>query len=76
MLMTTENVADSRHRGRRVSGLWLRAGAQRTLVHFRYSRISFAFISVAVGVFSTTTNYCAVSDRGHLDWIIAFVGRC
>jgi len=74
--MTTENVADPAIADDECRDCGYEPELKRTLGSFQVFAISFAFISVAVGVFSTYDELLRGSGPvGIWTWIIAFIGQ-
>ncbi|MCW2557392.1 MAG: amino acid permease [Mycobacterium sp.] len=74
--MTTENVADHAIEDDECRDCGYEPELKRTLGSFQVFAISFAFISVAVGIFSTYDELLRGSGPvGIWTWIIAFIGQ-
>jgi amino acid transporter len=74
--MTTENVADPAIADDECRDCGYEPELKRTLGSFQVFAISFAFISVAVGIFSTYDDLLRSSGPvGIWTWIIAFIGQ-
>ena len=74
--MTTENVADPATADDECRDCGYEPELKRTLGSFQVFAISFAFISVAVGVFSTYDELLRGSGPvGIWTWILAFIGQ-